>query len=47
MPRGPDGAMSGGQCLTGALDLYATAGAIRLQLIAVQAMLREQQKVMR
>lgn len=45
MPRGADGTMSGGQCLIGVLDLYSVAGGIRLQLLTLQAMLREQQKV--
>jgi len=45
MPRGETGAMSGGQCLSGAIDLYAAAGRIRLQLTALQAALLEQQKV--
>ena len=36
-PRNPDGTINGGQCLAGALDLYAAAGAIRLQLLAVIA----------
>lgn len=36
-PRSADGTISGGQCLAGALDLYAAAGAIRLQLLAVIA----------
>ncbi|WP_165799490.1 hypothetical protein [Sphingomonas oleivorans] len=37
MPRGTDGTLDGGQCLAGALDLYATAGAIRLQLLGLIA----------
>lgn len=44
-PRRSDGTLAGGQCLVGALDLYAAAGAIRLQLMTLQAMLREQQRV--
>jgi hypothetical protein len=43
MPRGADGTMSGAQCLSGGLDVYAVAGAIRLQLITLQAQLREEQ----
>ncbi len=43
MPRGADGAMTGAQCLVGPLDLYAVAGAIRLQLVTLQAQLREEQ----
>jgi hypothetical protein len=39
--------MNGAQCLTGVLDLYASAGELRLRLITLQATLREQQKVMR
>lgn len=35
--------MTGGQCLSGALDLYAAGGEIRLQLIALQATLKAQQ----
>jgi hypothetical protein len=37
MPRNPDGSFTGAQCLTGALDLYATAGQIRLQLLGLIA----------
>ena len=37
IPRNADGTVSGGQCLVGALDLYAAAGAIRLQLLAIIA----------
>lgn len=36
--------MTGGQCLAGGLDIYAVAGVIRLQLITLQAQLREEQK---
>jgi len=43
MPRAPDGSMTGAMCLTGALDLYLTAGDIRLRLLTLQAMLAEQQ----
>ena len=43
MPRAADGTMTGAMCLTGALDLYMAAGSIRLQLLALQAMLAEQQ----
>lgn len=43
MPRGADGTMNGGQCLAGTNDLYSVAGAIRLQLITLQAQLREEQ----
>lgn len=34
-PRSADGAVSGGQCLMGAIDLYAAAGAMRLQLLGL------------
>lgn len=44
MPRAADGTMTGAMCLTGALDLYMTAGDIRLRLIALQAMLAAQQE---
>ncbi|MFS0737569.1 hypothetical protein ABC347_11010 [Sphingomonas sp. 1P06PA] len=37
MPRNADGTLSGAQCLVGGLDLYSTAGLIRLQLLALQA----------
>lgn len=37
MPRGDDGAMTGAQCLGGAIELYQVAGAIRLQLLALIA----------
>lgn len=43
MPRGADGSMAGAQCLAGGLELYAVAGAIRLQLLTLQAQLREEQ----
>jgi len=46
MPRAADGTMTGGQCLIGASDLYAVAGAIRLQLVALQAQMREAQAAM-
>ncbi len=36
-PRNPDGTVDGQQCLVGGLDLYAAAGAIRLQLLAIIA----------
>ena len=36
-PRNADGTMSGGQCLAGSIDLYAAAGAMRLQLMALIA----------
>lgn len=35
MPRHPDGTMTAAQALTGITELYAVAGAIRLQLIAL------------
>ena len=35
MPRSADGTISSGQLLAGAIDLYAAAGAIRLQLLAL------------
>lgn len=37
MPRGENGAMNGQQCTMGAVDLYQTAGAIRLQLLGLIA----------
>lgn len=36
-PRNADGTLSGGQCLAGSIDLYAAAGSIRLQLLAIIA----------
>lgn len=39
--------MNGGQCLAGALDLYAVAGEIRQQFVTLQGVLHEQQKVTR
>lgn len=44
MPRRADGTMTGAQCLSGGLDVYAVAGAIRLQLVTLQAQLREEQR---
>ena len=40
-PRNPDGTLSGGQCLAGAIDLYQAAGALRLQLLAIIAAERD------
>lgn len=37
MPRNADGTMTGAQCLVGGIELYQTAGAIRLQLLGLQA----------
>jgi hypothetical protein len=37
MPRKADGTLDGQQCLIGALDLYAVAGGIRLQLLGLIA----------
>lgn len=44
MPRNADGSFTGAQCLMGALDLYAAAGAIRLQLLGLQAAARAAQE---
>ena len=35
IPRNPDGSMSSAQALTGMIELYAVAGTIRLQLLAL------------
>lgn len=35
MPRNEDGTMNGAQALSGFLDLYSVAGAIRLQLLGI------------
>lgn len=43
MPRGEDGTMNGQQALFGILDLYSVAGAIRLQLLGLQAAERARQ----
>ena len=37
MPRSADGTMNGQQAMFGILDLYSVAGAIRLQLLGIQA----------
>lgn len=37
MPRKADGTLDGGQCLSGALDIYDVAGKIRLQLLGLIA----------